>query len=86
MKPSVLIVESFPQPDAEELKPYIDWLAPHFEINSVYIANLDSSGITQDSIVVTGSKWQIAKDPIPEALTKLYQETTKPLLAICWGH
>lgn len=85
-KPTVLIIESFPQPDAEELKPYVDWLAPHFEINSVYITDLDPANISQDSIVVTGSKRQIAKDPIPEALTKLYQETTKPLLAVCWGH
>jgi len=86
MKPSVLIVESFPQPDEVELKPYIDWLAPHFEINSVYISDLNPTNISEDAVVVTGSKWQLAKNPVPENLICLYRETTKPLLAICWGH
>jgi len=88
VKPTVLLIECHHDPEEEKdkLQAYIDWLAPFFEITHVYVADLTSPEVKEDAIVVTGSRWQIASDPIPEIMPKLYLETTKPLLGICWGH
>ena len=88
MKPSVLLIECHHDPEEEKdkLQAYIDWLAPFFEITHVYVADLTSPEVKEDAIVVTGSRWQIASDPIPEIMPKLYLETSRPLLGICWGH
>lgn len=80
------MIEAHPEPSPADLQYYIDWLSPQFEINNVYIKDLNSTEVSQDCIVVTGSKWQLAKDPVPENLIRLFRETQKPLLAICWGH
>ncbi len=85
-KPTVLLIETHPEPSAEKLAPYIHWLEPHFDVTNIYVAALESTTVTQDSIVVTGSEWEILKNPVPEALLRLYRETAKPLLGICWGH
>lgn len=85
-KPSVLLIETHPEPSREKLAPYIHWLEPHFAVTNVYIAALESTIVEQDAIVVTGSEWEILKNPVPEALLRLYRETAKPLLGICWGH
>lgn len=85
-KPSVLIVESFPEPDPTELKVYVDWLTPFFEVHTIYIKQMTSTDVAADAVVITGSRWQLASDPVPELITKLILETTKPVLAICWGH
>lgn len=86
VKPSVLLIETHPEPSAEKLAPYINWLEPHFEVTNVYVAALESTSVSQDAIVVTGSEWEILKNPVPDVLLRLYREITKPLLGICWGH
>ncbi|MBD3286684.1 hypothetical protein GF359_08805 [candidate division WOR-3 bacterium] len=85
-KPSLLLIEAHHEPSPADLKFYLDWLSPQFEISNVYIKNLATTNVNQDCIVVTGSKWQFDKNPVPETLTDLYLETNKPVLAICWGH
>lgn len=88
MKPSLLLIECHHDPEEEKdkLQAYIDWLAPFFQITHVYVADMTSTEVKEDGIVVTGSRWQIATDPIPEIITKLCLETGKPLLGVCWGH
>lgn len=86
MKPSVLLVECHPEPNPEKLALYVDWLEPYFEVKPVRVSQMTSTEVKEEAIVVTGSEWQIAKDPVPEIMTKLYLETRKPLLGICWGH
>lgn len=66
-KPSVLTIESFPVPDPADLQIYTDWLSPCFEITNLYIDNLASTEVKEDCIVLTGSEWQLATDPVPEA-------------------
>jgi GMP synthase (glutamine-hydrolysing) len=82
----VLLIEAHPERNPEKLKHYADWLSPYFEVAHVYVNDVTSTEVSEDAIVVTGSEWQIASDPIPEILPKLYLETQKPLLGICWGH
>ncbi len=65
---------------------YVTWLEPHFGVTTVYVDEVKSLDVSEDAIVVTGSERQITKDPVPEVITKLYLETEKPLLGICWGH
>jgi len=88
VKPSVLLIECHHDPEEEKdkLQAYIDWLAPFFKITHVYVADMTSTEVKEDAVVVTGSRWQIATDPVPEVITKLFLETGKPLLGVCWGH
>jgi GMP synthase-like glutamine amidotransferase len=88
VKPSVLLIECHHDPEEEKdkLQAYIDWLAPFFKITHVYVAALTSTEVKEDGVVVTGSRWQIATDPVPDVITKLFLETGKPLLGVCWGH
>ncbi len=85
-KPSVLLIDANHEPSPDDLKYYIDWLEPFFKVNTSHVTGLESIDVAEDCIVVTGSKLQVTVDPIPKALSKIYKETTKPLLAICWGH
>lgn len=82
----MLLIEAHPEPNPEKLKLYTDWLEPYFEVKPVHVSKITSTEVKEDAIVVTGSEWQILKDPVPEMITKLYLEAEKPLLGICWGH
>lgn len=87
-KPTVLLIEAHAEPEKERenLQAYFEWLSPHFDITHIHVNDMRSVNLTQDCVVVTGSRWQIATDPVPEALTRLYQTTKRPLLGVCWGH
>lgn len=86
MKPSVLLINTYKAADDKRMPNYVTWLEPHFGVTTVYVDELKSPDVSEDAIVVTGSERQIASDPIPEIMPKLYLETQKPLLGICWGH
>jgi len=85
-KPSVLFVECHPEPEPENLKFYLDWLAPHFEITHLHVTAMTSTEVNQDAVVISGSKWQITKNPVPQVLSELCRTFTKPLLGVCYGH
>jgi len=86
VKPSVLLVDAHPQPTDDKLRPYLDWLGPHFKITTVLVNRFESPKISTDAVVVTGSEWQINRDPVPPVIIKICRETQKPFLGICWGH
>jgi len=80
------LIDSHPEPTPDKIRPYIEWLKPHFNVRTIYVTELTSTEVKEDSIVVTGSEWQILRVPVPGIMTRLYLETRKPLLGICWGH
>ncbi len=86
MRPTVLLIDAHPQPTDDKLRPYLDWLMPHFEITTVLVSRLVLEKIKADAVVVSGSEWQINRDPVPPVIIKICRGTQKPFLGICWGH
>lgn len=80
------MIDCYPPDNNQYFSQYAAWLEPYFEVQTVEAGKLDSTRISQDCIVLSGSTLMLTSQSMPEPLEKLLLETDKPLLGVCYGH
>lgn len=86
MNVSVLLINCYKDPGDERVAGYREWLAQQFDVTTIHVSELDPAGVTQDVAATTGSLSMLTADDIPDVLRTFFTETTRPVLAVCYGH